>query len=249
MNKLLNYIAHGKDSGAFLLFVLAFLLALYTAFALRSPMLEMVPYVQEQADKMLPITVENGQVTDPVRTVREVDLFADDEENNEDDGFVFVLDTTLDELTNTDQLPEGFYLTRSYFYHVEKNDVDRTRLEGSFTLEKKDYTESLEKFVHLAVLGIAAVVLVLMFIYFLLCAWIYTVLAWIMATLLKFKTVYDFRMRLTCVVFGLITVLEFIVARLGFELPFGIFSVLMIAAQFGLLFYFSKQPRTKKRKK
>ena len=96
MTKLLNYIAHGKGYGAFLLFALAFLLALYTAFALRSPMLEMVPYVQEQADKMLPITVENGQVTDPVRTVREVDLFADDEENNEDDGFVFVLDTTLD---------------------------------------------------------------------------------------------------------------------------------------------------------
>ena len=223
MTKLLNYIVHGKDSGAFLLFVLAFFAAIYMSFDFRAPMLDMVPYAQEQADKMLPITVEDGKVIDPVQTVREVDLFTHDDENTKDDGLVFVLDTTLDELTNTDQLPEGFYLTRSYFYHVDKNNLDRTRLEGSFTLEKKDYTESLKNYVDFAVLLTAALALVVMFIYFLFWAWFYTFLAWIIATLLQFKTTFYFKMRLTCVVFCLVSVLEFILARLGFELPLGIF--------------------------
>ena len=70
------------------------------------------PYVSEQIKGFLPITVENGTITEPQNTVIQKEYALGDE------TFHVVLNTETDELSTDDIKDTGLYISRKYMYMV-----------------------------------------------------------------------------------------------------------------------------------
>lgn len=235
---LIRYILHGQGLGYFLLFVLSFVVALCYALVFRSPLLQMVPVLQKQTEKFCPVHIENGAVTYPLNTVIESRLLEDDQNNEK---FVLVLDTTVDELSQNG-LDSGFYLTRSFLYYVLDNKIERFKLKGDHTFEQKDYTSSLEKLMRWLVLGVAALILLCCFVYFSVLAAFYSFVLYLVGLVMKYKTNTDMRMRLVSVVLVFFVVLEKVLLFWGIALPFGVFSLLLVAVSMVLMRFIQMLP-------
>jgi len=229
MNKLSNYIIKGRGIGAILLLALAFVVSLYIAINVKIVLTDSIPHLQTIADQMLPIKIENGQVTDPANTIREFDIPADPEGKNH---FLMVIDTTSDTLDTT-KLTNGIYLTRSYLYVVNAltQEVRSLKLNGNIELPQKDYTLQMQSGIKWVVLFVAALLTLGLFIGFLLLNLLFAFCAGLAAAIARKNVNFETRMRLSSLLFIGVYLLYIILNFVGINLNSIAFFLIMLVLQ------------------
>lgn len=229
MNKILNYIAHGKGVGAMILLLFSFIIAFYTAINSRIVLNDSIPYMQNISDQLLPIKIENGKVVVPENTVKEVNLAGDKRT-----VYQFVIDTTRDEL-DTSALKSGLYLTRSYFYAVKQNEIRSVKLEGNLELLKQDYTPMFATAVRWLVAFIGLGGTILLFLMFFVVAILFAFCSGLATAINKKELGFDAKMRLSTLVFIAVYLLSFVLGWVGFNLHGLLFFLVVIAAQIAVV--------------
>lgn len=238
MSKIKGYVLNGKGIGAFVLFALAFVVSVYFAIILRSGLIDAIPFMQDVADKALPIEIKNGVVVNPENTVKVIDFNERDndintEDNEEDTKLpVFVIDTTQDTL-DTAGLAQGFYLSRTTLYAVKTGEVRVMKLQdnANLVLPKQDYTEGFKTIIKWTALTMAACGTVIAFLVFLILTIFYAYLAGVAAWINKTTLAFDVRMRLSSVLFAAVYILAEAADVVGFPLGVKLFVLLMFALQ------------------
>jgi len=224
MLKLINYIKNGKGIGAIWLLILGAVLAFYTAFKVNKSLPLAIPYVQDLADEFLPIKIEDGKIVDPVETIKK------HEYQLGKDHLTLTLDTTKDVLEEQDMM-QGIYVTRSYIYTINGKEVRRQALQGSYNIEKRDYTPLLQKIVNWVVWGIALIGPFFNFVLFLIAVLIYAFCTGLACVLNKVSLDFKRKMRLNTVLFiGLYTLVT-ILQYAGLQISTFTFFLIMIALQ------------------
>ena len=238
MNKIKAYVLNGKGVGAFVLFALAFVVAVYFAVILRSGLIEAIPLMQDVADKVLPIEIKNGVVINPENTVKVIDFNERNIEGNIEDAEqnaklpVFVIDTTQDTL-DTAGLAQGLYLSRTTLYAVKTGEVRVMKLQdnANLILPKQDYTEGFKIVIKWTALAMAACGTFIAFLVFLILTIFYAYLAGVAAWINKTTLAFDVRMRLSSVLFAAVYILAEAADAVGFPLGVKLFVLLMFALQ------------------
>ena len=150
MKKMMNYLKNSNATGALLLLIFAALVAFHSAYSLNKILPKGVPYVQQFADEILPIKIENGKLVEPQNTVKVY--------KHEFAGqpFSIVVDTTRDMLEEQ-QMENGIYLTRSYLYGINGKEIRRQTLTGNVNLPKQDYTPVMKMLINWLVWGVVLI--------------------------------------------------------------------------------------------
>ena len=228
MNKILNYISNGKGIGSIIILLISTLLSLYIALISRSFVSQSIPYIQIVANEILPIKMTNGIITTPYNTKKVYPISSDDKIGE----YSFTIDTTTDTLDTTN-LKSGLYLTRTHFYSINnyKGEIKSTKLQGDFTLEKKDYTETLKGYVKWFVIAIFLISLIAYFISYLLLNIFYAYCTIIAAKIYNKELNFDKKMRLSIVALSAVVFFSFILKFAGINMHWLIFILLVIGLQ------------------
>lgn len=226
MNKFLQYVMNGKGIGSVWLLLLALISTVYLSLGARSFMFASVPYVQQVADELLPVSVKDGKIVSPENIIRELTFTGD----NPQDTYSFVLDTTQDTLDTT-KLTNGVYFSRLYAYVVNDDQIKTTKLSASFDLPKQDYKPFLNSAVKWIVLGVAIAAIVVFFIIYFILAVFYAYCTWLAAKINKVNLAFDTKMRLNSLLLVMMYVLTYILSAVGLNVHILLFFLIMIIAQ------------------
>ena len=138
MEKIRTYIKKGKGLGFLFLLASAVVMTIFMMFILKQTYSEMRPKVMLVADEILPITVSQGKITNPVDTYKRLDIQLGDKE--ESDIFPVVLDTR-NEAAELPKAKMGLFIMSDVIYWVMEDQVKRYPLrDGEMTkpvLEEK----------------------------------------------------------------------------------------------------------------
>ncbi|MDY2829759.1 MAG: DUF1189 family protein [Alphaproteobacteria bacterium] len=241
MKKLSNYIFNGKGFGVLALFILALIVGGVFGLALKEIGDAFVPVAQDAADKILPIKIEDGKVVSPenLNKTVSVELAVMNDESGEQETLDITINTTEDEL-KLDSLKTGLYLSKTKFYTVSDSQVKIIPLEGSFDIEKGDYTEIFKSFVtYGSVIG-GLFYWILAFVFLLLFALVLAVVAAGIAKILRRQAAFDVRMRLSvCALIGVYLV-DWILGFMNWEMSFAVMCAALVLVQ-GFVLYRHKQ--------
>lgn len=226
MNKIANYIVSGKGIGALVLLAFAFIAALYFSIWSKVILSDSIPHMQQIADEVLPITVENGKVVIPENTIKEIDLLG----SENDVPFPFVIDTTRDTI-ETQNLTPGLYLSRSYFYSVSGNKTETYKLKNNFSLPRKDYTPLFQSSIKWLVVFMAIAGTGGFFLLFFILTLFYAFCANLAALIDKKKLSFEVRMRLSTVIFITVYLFSTILGRAGLNLNMAAFFLIVVILQ------------------
>ena len=226
MNKIFNYVNQGRGIGAFPIFVLAFMATMYFCINAKFVLTDSIPHIQQAADEILPIVIENGKITTPQNTIKEINLLG----KNASVSFPFVLDTTQDNL-RTDTLKDGVYLTRSYLYTVGNNEIRTTKLTDSLVLPRQDYTATMQKGIIWFVMTSSVVGTLILFIVYYVLVVFYAVCSNLTAGIAKKRLSFDLKLRLNGILFTIVYIFSFVVGKLGLNLNLFAFFIIMIGLQ------------------
>jgi len=224
MKKIINYIRKGKGIGALWLLAFSALIAFYSAYYMNKNLHFAVPYVQEFADKVLPLKVENHKLVVPENTVK---TFT---EKYAGKPFSFVIDTTKDMLETKD-LTDGVYFTRSYVYSITNQEVTRKQLIENFDLPKQDYTDVMNLFIRWLTIAIALVGPFFNFLFFLIAVLFYAFFNGFACVLNKVSLNFKTKMRLNTLLFIGVYVLSYLFYAFGVNFSMLAFFLVMIALQ------------------
>ena len=245
MNKIYAYILRGSGVGAFLLFAMAFLASLYYMYPVRSVLVDSIPYMQDVADQLLPVKIENGRIVEPVDTYREVKLFADDDLNDDASNdmspfsYRLVLDTRADEL-DAYHFSDGIYVSRQYIYMVANKNVERQSLEGTYEIEKKDYSDVFEDIVQWASWGYFFILLLSVFMGYFVLTIILSFLSALALHIYGRSLSFDVKMRMTSVIFVAVQILYILLTSCGISMTWWLWSCLLVI--FGQILLVKKLP-------
>ncbi len=226
MNRLLNYITHGRGIGAFLIFVLAFVVTLYFCINAKIMLTASIPHIQAAADEILPIVIKNGKIVTPQNTVKEINLFGKDATST----LPFVIDTTQDTL-NADSLNDGIYLSRTHMYFINHNETRTVKLTDTLDLPRADYTASMQTAIKWFVVFSAISGTLFLFILYYIIVIFYAFCGNLISIMLKKQTSFDFKLRLNSILFIVVYGFSFMVEKLGGNLNLLVFFIIMIGLQ------------------
>ena len=228
MNKILNYISSGTGFGIKFILIITVIASVTTTLNLRDKAQIAIPYAQQTADKLLPITISNNVITNPANTFRDATVNLGTV-NGQPMFLPIILDTTVDSLEAT-KLPTGVYLTRKYIYTVNNNQIRTTQYPESLKLEKQDYTEVFSDFLNQMAFYVWIFCAIGLFIFYFLSAIVFAFTAWLLSLLFRKKIDFDSRMRLSILCLFAVYMLTFFANTLGLAIPgFGIFIIMIIA--------------------
>ena len=232
MNKITAYISSGKGIGFSLLFVLALVFSLLSAWQIRSYGVMLTPYMQNIADQILPLKIENNKITYPADTVKSVRF-----EMGNLPGLpqpVFILNTKIDELNIADAV-DGFYLTRSKFYIVQQGKTEIYPLTvGDAYFPRDNYRDMFNDLMTRVAIVSAVILLFFSFAFFALLTALGALLARGLNRLLKKQA--DFPLLMRCaslclgaslLLFWLISSFGGAVSALGFMIFFLLLNILL----------------------
>lgn len=143
MKKIVNYIWSGKGNGLLFLLATAVLMAIVVLFVFKFAYVDgLRPKVLSAVGEILPITIENGRVVQPVDSYKRVDISLETWNGN---AFVFpiVLDTKSVEST----LPQeklGLFVFKDLAYLITPQEIKKMHLDDNvwnleFVTEFLDY--------------------------------------------------------------------------------------------------------------
>ena len=111
MEKITNYIKSGKGNGLLFLLATALIITIFWMFLFKQIYNGIKPQLLLAADDILPITVENSQITSPLDTYKKIDImFGSKEETNK--IFPIVLDTR-EEPESFAAFPMGLFINKN----------------------------------------------------------------------------------------------------------------------------------------
>ena len=228
MKKILNYITSGTGFGIKFILIITVIASITTALNLRNKARIAIPFAQQTADKLLPITIRNNVITDPADAFRDATVNLGTF-NGQPMFLPIILDTTVDSLEAT-KLPDGVYLTRKYIYIVNNNQIRTTQYPESLKLEKQDYTEVFSDFLNQMAFYVWIFCAIGLFIFYFLSAIIFAFTAWLLSRLFRKKIDFDSRMRLSILSMFAVYMLAFFANTLGLPIPgFGLFIMMIIS--------------------
>ncbi len=227
MNKILNYISSGTGFGIKFILIITLLASIKTTLNLRDNAKIAIPYAQQTADKLLPITISNNVITNPADTFRDASINLGTF-NDQPMLLPIILNTTVDSLDAT-KLPTGIYLTRKYIYTVNNNQIRTTQYPESLKLEKQDYTEVFSDFLNQMAFYVWIFCAIGLFVFYFLSAIVFAFTAWLLSLLFRKKIDFDSRMRLSILCLFAVYMLAFFANTLGLPIPgLGIFIIMII---------------------
>ncbi len=241
MTKILDYIKNANGIGAKYILIFSAVAALLLTFTFRTFQNNLPERLQNTADQLLPIKVENGTIVTPENTfkIATLDLF-DNAKSNE--KLRIYLNTTVDSL-DTRKLSQGIYITRKAIYTISPNQAKTNYLESSFEIPAADYRPFFEKALNYTTIVVFILMVAILFLtYFLFCVF-YSWCASIIAKFLKRKTDFDMRMRISVVTVLPLKLLSYLLNLVG--LSFGGFTI-FIATLFCLSLFIMKLPEENK---
>ena len=208
MNKIFNYIKAGRGIGAKFLLIYAFIVAIVYASSVKIMGNEIVPVLQNAADQLLPVKIENGTIVEPADTIKSIRLALPDV------NFPFILDTTVDNIDTTDKKQ-----TKSYNF------------EDSVTLDKADYTDMFRKFAtYISVIcGIFA--FIFLYILYLAFTCFYALFAMAFAKMFKVSLDYAASMRLSAVSYIATSAVSLLLTFAGLSTGVRVFFVSILILQ------------------
>lgn len=228
MDKILNYIAKGKGVGAIIILLVCTIFSSFIAINIRNIANMSVPYIQTVADEILPLKIENGIITTPSDTKKVFPVFIDDYEAQ----YSFIIDTTTDTL-NTSNLDNGIYLTRTHIYAVDnaQGKIESKKLQGSFELEKKDYTDTLKSGIKWVVITITIISIFSFFVIYFILNLFYAYCASIAEKIANKTLNFDAKMRLSAICLSFMLLVSFALSFININIAWYIFLILVICMQ------------------
>ncbi|MBQ8631829.1 MAG: DUF1189 family protein [Alphaproteobacteria bacterium] len=228
MNKIFNYISSGTGFGIKFILIISLIASITTTLNLRDNARIAIPYAQQAADKLLPVTISNNTITNPTDTFRDATLVLGTS-NEQPLLLPIILNTTVDSLDAT-RLPAGIYLTRKYIYTVNDNQIRTTQYPESLKLEKQDYTKTFSDFLNQMAVYVWIFCAIGLFVFCFLSTIVFSFTAWLLSLLFRKPINFDSRMRLSTLCLFVIYMLAFFANTLGVAIPgFGLFIIMIIA--------------------
>lgn len=210
MNNILNYIKSGQGIGAKYLLIYALLFTIIIGVSFKSLGNMAVPSLQNAADQLLPIKIENGVIVEPANTVKSINL------GIKGAVFPFILDTTVDSI-DTSRLKDGIYITRKAVYVVGKRQTKVYSYEDSLTLNKDDYTDFFKEVISWTVWFISFAVFIFLYVMYLALASFYALFAILFAKIFKSPLDYCGGMRLSALAYIATSAVLNLLKFAGFE--------------------------------
>ncbi len=217
MEKIINYISHGKGSGIKFLLLLSLVLAIFYAVDFKyfgDTLLS--PAMQKAADVFLPLKIENGEVTEPKDTFKTYDLVVGQEGDAEAKNINLVMDTSTDYL-ETAGLKQGLYLTKRAFYTVTDNQIRVYNLENSSYFPQGDYTDMFKHYISWVSFFVGLFGFAVLFVFYLIAVLFYAYCAYGIAAIFRKKYTFDLRMRLSSLAFIATSIVFIILDWFGFS--------------------------------
>ncbi len=224
MNKILNYIKAGRGIGAKFLLIYAFIVAIVYASSVKIMGNEIVPVLQNAADQLLPIKIENGTIVEPADTIKSIRLALPEV------NFPFILDTTVDNIDTTD-LKDGIYISKKAIYFVNKKQTKSYNFEDSLTLEKADYTDMFRKFATYVSVICGIFAFVFLYILYLAFTCFYALFAMAFTKMFKISLDYAASMRLSAVSYIATSAVSLLLTFAGLSTRVRVFFVSILILQ------------------
>jgi len=224
MKKIVDYIKKGNGVGTLWIFIFSTIIAIHSAFFVNKYLPQAIPAIQQFADEILPIKIENGKLVVPENTIK---IYTREYAGQ---PFSIVLDTTKDMIDQADY-KSGIYVTRSYIYSINDREVRRQNLIQNVDLPKKDYTQGMHNFVRWLVCGIVLIAPFFNFICFFISVCFYAFCSSFACILNRAQLNFKTKMRLNTVLFIGVYLLSMLIGSLGIKLSLMSFFLLMIALQ------------------
>lgn len=111
MEKIVNYIKSGKGNGLLFLVATALITTIFWMLLFKQFYNDVKPQILLASEQILPITVKDSQITEPLDTYKKVDIMFGDKEET-DKTFPIILDTRA-EPENFDKLPIGLFIGKN----------------------------------------------------------------------------------------------------------------------------------------
>ena len=223
MRKIVNYIKFGRGIGASWLFLYALIGAIIFGVMCRSLGYVATPALQNVADQLLPIKVENGVIVEPENVIKAVKF------ESEDLGqFPVVLDTTVDAI-DTVNLASGIYISKVAVYFVEPQKTTMQYFRGSVDLPKEDYTDLFKKMSVYGGLIMGVFALFVLFIVYLILTAFYALFALGWAKIYKVFFSYQAAMRMSALAYIATSLLVMLLGLCGLGVPTWLFFIAVVA--------------------
>ncbi len=235
---ILNYVVNGKGIGGKFMLILAVVLSFFYSVTVYRAGTILVPMAQDAADQILPIKIENGEVTTPENTRKTVYM----QFGSPKDVLPITIDTRTDTL-KTGNLRRGIYLSKKNLYVVNKNEVRIQELSGDVDLQPGDYRGAFKSAVNWTVGIFFVVALGMLFLMYLILAIFYTFCAQILGAIMSKKFDFDLRMRLSTICIFTATVLFTLLQIIG-QVPGNLlYFIFVIALQTAFLKYLPSEEK------
>ena len=160
-------------------------ISLYLTFQISPSLKEIFPKITQEAGSFLPITIQNGEIVEPVNTVINKSYFSDGK------TFNITLDTRTEKLDLNSLSDDGIYLSRKCLYMVSEEETkvrcfSSAQSQEPITITKEvveKLVDGLSKYMNTFLIAVFVVVL---FIAFYCAILLYTIIMhWVVALLTK----------------------------------------------------------------
>ena len=222
MKKVINYIKFGRGIGARWLALYALIGAIVFGILCKSLGDMATPALQNVADQLLPIKVENGVIVEPQNVIKTVKFEIKDVEQ-----FPVVLDTTVDNI-NTVNIPDGIYISKKAVYFVDRDKTTVKSFSGSVELLKSDYTGLFKKMSIYGGLIMGVFAFIILFAVYLFLAAFYAIFAVMLAKFYDVFFNYSAAMRLSSLAYIATSLLMFILNWCGISTPTWLYFVAVV---------------------
>lgn len=239
MNKILNYIKFGKGCGLKFLLLYSLVLSIILAVQIKGLGDNFVPEMQNAAEQLLPIKIENGAIVEPNNEIKSVNL------NFNGIIFPLVLDTTVDTIDPIGLKP-GIYVARKALYSVSDKDTRVIDFQENMDLPFGNYISLFKKVVWAVALFAALIGWMVPFVGYALCAVLYAFCGQLVAKCKKLPINFATAMRLACVAYIATLLLVLFLSWFGLFMSFWTISLAVILLEYLLLSAVTTENKPKK---
>ena len=228
MKKVVDYILDGNGIGFKWLLLFSCLVSIFFGVLIKNFGDSLVPSIQNTAQQILPIKVEEGRIVTPHGIDKRFKMHVSDELPEFE--LPFSINTTVDTL-ETKNLEPGIYLTRTAFYNVANGRMEVRELKGSFEIPQGDYSHMLKQTMTYLALISTIISVFICFVSFVVLALVCTLTAKIILKL--FHKTADFAFQLRLSVCGIIFMysLKYFVELTGAPINFWLIFTLIVLFQ------------------
>ena len=139
-----EFITKNKWMGFVAVLAYAVFMAVYATQAVVPVAKEYIPVVAKEVDQFLPITIENGEITEPIDTVISKTYGSNGQEAK------VVLDTRVDEFETSELEATGLYISKKYIYGVSPQKTEIRSFEKMKLPKVVINSENLKTFTEIA---------------------------------------------------------------------------------------------------